>query len=315
MKKCMLFLLALLVFTACNKEEYYPEDDFNFTEDEFDPGFDDDGNNDESDEEGSLSLYRVSGDDITKIKDYEVPNNLINYQEDEARHREIWDFVTRLLPPDARVNIAEFEVFFGDNDLLGYVTPIDENDLSRWRFGLAIDVAGDLSTIDFTELFTFVTIHEYAHILTLNNEQVNVGGEAGNCNAFFTGEGCSRAGSYINRLFELGWADIYANHDADNPDATYERYRDRFVSDYAATNPGEDIAEVFSFFVTQSQAPTGNSIADQKIKLMYEYPELVAMRDRIRASGTVNGLTANSLGTHRSFNTKMHRHNHGSHGH
>lgn len=314
MKKCMLFLLTLLVFTACNKEDYYPDEDFNFTEDDFDPDFDDGGS--EGDEEGALTLYKINGDAITHIKDYEVPSNLKNYQDDKGRHQEIWDFVTRLIPSDARGKISEFEIFFGDNELLGYVVPIDENDLSRWKFALAIDVAGDLTTIDFGELFTLVTIHEYAHVMTLNDEQINVGGSPESCNAFFTGEGCSKSGSYINRLYDLGWADIYANHDHDNPEATYERYKDRFVSDYAATNPGEDIAEVFSFFVAQADAPTGNTIADQKIKLMYEFPELVEMRDRMRASGTVNGLSANSLGTHRSFDAKKHRlSRHGDHGH
>jgi len=61
-----------------------------------------------------------------------------------------------------------------------------------------------------------------------------------------------------------------------------KKYKDRFVTDYAATNPGEDIAEVFATFVTQADQPRGNSIADQKIKLLYDFPELTQLRDKIR---------------------------------
>lgn len=308
MQKYMLFLLAILFIVSCEKEAFSPEDDFDFTED---------GGQDQPDlagEEGALTLYQVNGDNIAKVQDYSVSSDLLNYQRDESRHQEIWEYVVKLLPANARTRIVEFEVFYGDNDLLGYVAPIDESDLSRWRFALAIEAAGDLSTINFQELFTFVVIHEYAHILTLNERQVDVNGTERSCGNFFTGEGCSQSGSYINRLYQLGWADIYASHDDEDPYATYDRYPDRFVSEYAATNPGEDIAEVFSFFVTQKNRPTGNTIADQKISLMYEFAELVAMRDQIRASVDVDGLSPGSLGTQAAFKAmtgqskKPHRH-------
>ena len=74
----------------------------------------------------------------------------------------------------------------------------------------------------------------------------------------------------------------------------YEKYQDRFVTDYAATNPGEDFAEVFSFFVTQDEAPRGQKLADQKIRLLYEFPELVSLREQIRGNGTTLSLRAGS---------------------
>ncbi|MEM7573319.1 MAG: hypothetical protein AAF433_10480 [Bacteroidota bacterium] len=253
-------------------------------------------------EEGSLTLYRVNANTIEKVKDYAVDANLRPYQQDRGRHQEMWDYVTRLLPLASRARIAEFEVFHGDGDLLGYVAPINEQDLSKWRFALAIDAAGDLSNIDFQSLFAFVSIHEYGHILSLNESQLKSGIGESSCTHFHPGEGCSTPNSYINRLFLLGWADIYDELDLDDPEDIYYRYPERFVSEYAATNPGEDIAEVFSFFVTSAAAPTGNSIADQKIQLMYEYPELVSLREDIRSSiGEARMPPTGSLGTQAAF--------------
>jgi hypothetical protein len=305
MKKLMLLLLAVftLAFTACEKENYdpyYAEDGEEWTDNN------DDNGNEESDEEGALTLYSVSGGNITKVRDYDVPARLKSYQEDEARHQEIWEFFTRLIPAEARTKIVEFEILFGDNDLGGYVVPIDESDLSRWKMGLAIEIAGDLTTIDFNEEYTQIVVHELAHVLTLDDTQVNVGGDENSCGEFFTGEGCSKSGSYINRFFDLAWADIYANHNPDRPEKTYDRYTDRFVTEYAATNPGEDIAETMAFFITEPNRRTGTTLADKKIQLLYEFPELVSLRESIRGNGEVNGLTQGvSLG---KLNAKTHIH-------
>ena len=46
--------------------------------------------------------------------------------------------------------------------------------------------------------------------------------------------------------------------------AFYQKYKDQFVDDYAVTDPNEDIAETWAFFVL-SPKPQGDTIADQKI--------------------------------------------------
>jgi len=290
-----IILSGLIVLTSCNRnaDDFYPYDDEEFYDDIDDNGGDDDFDNN-SGGEGELTLYKVNGDNLEFVKDYNIESNLQSFQDDKGKHQKMWEFTTSLIPLEERDKIAEFEVFHGGGDLLGYVLPIDDNDLSKWRFALAIDAANNLNSIDFSDFFTFVTIHEFGHVLTLNDEQVNAGGGAGSCSNYFTGEGCSTRTSYINELYKIGWSDIINSHNENNPDATYNKYRDRFVSDYAATNPGEDIAEVFSFFVINNSAPTGNTIADQKIKMMYNYPELVKLRDDIRSSGNVSRMNAKS---------------------
>lgn len=288
MKKWMLFLsLSLLFASSCTEDtEFYEAVDEQFTEEEV-------ADQSASEEESILTLYQVDGNTIIKIKDYEVEAKFKPFQEDVARHFEMWDFVTRLIPLEARSKITQFEVFHGEDDVQGYVLPPNENDLSEWRFGLAIDIANNLGEIDFQNLFTYVALHEYGHILTLNDQQVVAGKESG-CNTYFTGEGCSDEDAYLTRFYNLGWKDIANDPVIDEPEDLYNKYPNRFVTAYAATNPGEDIAEVFSFFVAMEGKSAGDKILDQKINLFYEFPELVTLRENIRKSDAVQGLVAGS---------------------
>lgn len=309
-----LIVLFTFVLSSCSKDQEFENfdnqqdfeneqfDDYtdNLDDDEYyddyEDDYDDDGHNhDEASGDNALTLYKVSNGSITKIKDFDVAANLKSYQQDQGKHQEMWEFYTRLIPADQIAFIKEFEVFYGDNSLAGYVNHID-NDNSKWKLGLAIDLATTLTDIDLADEFTYTCIHEQAHILTLNNTQVN--GSANACANFELAEGCSKPNSYINRLFELGWADIYDEHQNLQSDQDvqnfYNKYSTRFVTDYAATNPGEDIAEVFTFFVTMDQLPTGNSIADKKIRLLSEYPELVELRKEIRQNPSTTRLKPGS---------------------
>jgi len=317
MKNVRLKLVAILTvfvfFTACQKEEFDIDNKFEDTEFIEDSGIEDDGfdqaedidfeNNDDTDfdneveDDGTLTTYKIDGDNIIKVKDHTVSNDLLSFQQDKQKHQEMWSYYTRLIPAKYRTKIVEFVVIHGRGELGGYVAPINENDLSKWRMGLSIDLAEDLGTINVSEDFAYVTIHEVGHVLTLNDEQV-VAGNEGNCSTFHTGEGCSFRASYINELYELGWKDIYQefqNVDTEaQREAFYNKYQDRFVTNYAATNPGEDVAEVFAVFVTQDDQPTGNSIADQKVRLMYNYPELVELRNSIRRDPVLRAMQPGS---------------------
>ena len=244
-----------------------------------DADFDDD----QEGEDGAISLYKIDGNNISKIKDFAVSDDLISYQTNDALHQEIWSFVTTLIPLRDRGKISQFELFHGRGQLLGYVAPID-GDLSKWVFALAIDEASGLGSVDFSNDFTYTVLHEHGHVLTLNDDQVDASINEDNCNNYHTGEGCSNSNSYINKIVEIGWTDIIDQHDPDDSYSTYQKYQDRFLTEYAATNPGEDIAEVFTAFVIKENKPTGNTIADQKVKSFYGFPELVTLRKNIRAS-------------------------------
>jgi len=288
-------LFVIVLLSACNKDTGFYEDDYGdpYTEES------DNGNNFAYEgEEGSLTLYRINGNDIDKIKDFKVRNKYKSYQQDYQRHLDMWNYFVQLIPNEYRGRIVEFEVFHGEGELLGYVAPIDENDLSKWRMGLAIDVDVDLQAVKLQSDFAYTSIHEFAHVETLNESQVKA--NANSCGSYHTGEGCAIPNAYINRLYEIGWKDIYKEYenidpdDYDAMDTFYRKYQDRFVSDYAATNPGEDIAEVFTYFVVEDGKRTGNTIADKKVNMLYDFPELVEIRKSIRKNPVVRAMQPGS---------------------
>lgn len=235
--------------------------------------------------QGEITLYRVSGEIIEKLRDYQVSGIDLQYQQNVAEHQRLWGLTKKVVPVNHRGKMSEFMIYNGAVDgSAGYVYQTKQ-DLSQWQMGLAINFADVQSELVYT------IIHEFGHILTLNNTQVNSGILSNNCSNFFTGEGCSRDESYIAKMHRLYWADIWsefqqAQNSESSHQAFYEKYRDRFVTNYAATNPGEDIAEVFATFVTRNDKPAGNTIAEKKILLMYDYAELVQLRDYIRSNSS-----------------------------
>ena len=238
--------------------------------------------------QGEITLYSVNGETINKLTDYKVAGQDLAYQRDIAEHQRLWGLTKRVVPTNYRSKMNEFMIYNGEvTGSAGYVFET-KNDLSTWQMGLAINFADDQRELVYT------IIHEFGHILTLNNTQVDSTTGSGNCNNFFTGEGCSRDNSYINRMQKLYWADIWgefqqAQDNESAHQAFYEKYRDRFVTNYAATNPGEDIAEVFATFVTMDSKPAGTTIAEKKILLMYEHSELVELRNYIRSNSNLSG--------------------------
>jgi len=266
--------------------EFYEED----TGDEFS----------EEPEELYLVTYKVLGNQISDPAYYEdVSTDLTPYQEDQASHQEIWNYFITLIPSDERSSLTEYSIVTdGDGNVLASVAQT-LYDPALW--GLEVDIRDSDDKLN----LTYTLIHEYAHLLTLGPDQVTPSqavfnnpddddiyyDEVDACANYFPGEGCSRADSYINAYFNQFWADIYEewqdinlieddNDYYDALDDFYYNYEDRFVTDYAATNPEEDIAEAFSFFVL-SPRPKGDTIAEEKILFFYDYPELVQLRDEI----------------------------------
>jgi hypothetical protein len=264
--------------------------------------FYDEGSGDEKhagSEERYLVTYSVSGDQISNPLYEEVPSDLLAFQEDTASQQAIWDYFTTLIPSGERTSLAEYSVVTdGEGNLLAAVAQTSY-DPALWTLEVDIRDAGDRLNL------TYTLIHEYAHLLTLGPEQVMpsvavfthpdngdiFSDEVNACPDYFPGEGCSRSDSYINTFFTAFWTDIYEEWQDINLiekdeayyralDAFYDKYRDRFVTDYAATDPEEDIAESFTFFVL-SPRPKGDTIAEQKTLFFYQYPELVRLRDEI----------------------------------
>lgn len=248
----------------------------------------------EFDESGpdALILYEVRGDALSNPQENPAAatdTELEDIMLDRAYHEVLWQDFTTLIPLRYRTSITRLSIYTdGEEGLLASVTP-NPDDFDTWT--LALDA---LDGTYMSDDLIHTLIHEFGHVLTLSAEQVprsievlESGDETvferaeGACSAFFTGEGCSEQGSYINAFFQRFWADIYAESFELEPGELYALYPDQFVTDYAAENPGEDIAEAWTFFVLQGR-PTGATIAEQKVRFFYDYPQLVKLREVIR---------------------------------
>lgn len=249
-----------------------------------------------------LVTYSVNGGTITDPINKPVPGNLIDEQKDTTLQTEAWDVFTAIIPAQDRQMLVQYNVFTDGNS--NTLAAVDQrpDDPSKWM--LEIDVA-DLNDRD---ALLFTLIHEYAHLLTLNDTQVipdqeivddptNVAmlnEKAAACPNYFAGTGCSYPDSYIHVFYNRFWVDIndewekidalqYGEDDMlyfDGLYSFYKTHQDQFVDDYSTTHPAEDIAESFTYFVFTSR-PTGDSIKEQKIAFFYEYPELVQLRENI----------------------------------
>jgi hypothetical protein len=255
------------------------------------------GNGNEG-EDRTLVSYSVAGNDLSSPQFSDVPQNLKTFQQDLAGQEKVWDLFTQLIPLDWRTEVTNFTLFTdGRNGTLGAVVQMD--DPHDWS--LEMDLADAVSSADLSTTL----VHEFGHILTLNDAQVVTDRlvfdnpddrlifdrESVKCPDYFTFEGCSQPKSYLNLFVQRFWPALFPDWNSfqgeTDPDLLdqdtydfYKKYADQFVSEYAATSPEEDLAETWLFFIFAPR-PEGSSIADRKILFFYEFPELVTLRSQI----------------------------------
>lgn len=196
---------------------------------------------------------------------------------------EVWALFVELVGADtAGSSILQFKAGDApDSDTLAYV--VQDRDPQYWTLVV------NLATADDPELLVATLVHEYAHVFSYAPSQFDAKADA--CPTFEVIEGCVEPDAYLWAFYDTFWA-RYAEHpDLENVDAdiAYEFYlanEEDFVSDYAATNIGEDFAESFMTFVLEeSWSPTSPTGA--KLEFFTQYPELVALREQMRARAAV----------------------------
>jgi len=193
---------------------------------------------------------------------------------------EVWETFTRVATVEFVSEVmSEYRV--GDaprSDTLAYVYQTDDPDY--WV------LADNLATSEDESQLIATLVHEYAHILTLGVDEVQP--RANSCETLQLDEGCAEGDAVILAFDERFWsgygddAPAADNSDADLAWEFYLAHEDDFVSDYAATNVVEDIAESFMTWVVEDDA-SGDSVVAEKLRFFEDYPPLVAIRDRIRS--------------------------------
>lgn len=203
-------------------------------------------------------LYSVTGASLT------TPSGKQRYD----LHEDVWDiFVDIAGTGFVSRNLAAFDVYYDPRgDTSAYTEPHGDG----WVLGINIaDV--DLSRESWTRDTVHTLIHEYSHILFAEESAV-----AELFEEMFWDEKDYEHLGHVWNIHDVG----------ERQDALYEYYlrnQDRFVSDYATLNPGEDIAESFTQFVINAK-PTGENKRSEKILFFYNYPDIVSIRSSIRAN-------------------------------
>lgn len=240
----------------------------------------------------SVSLWDVEYDPSILDEEYsEFPEQTVRDVPSSIN-----DLLNVLLPTEHRERIAEIvsesDGFDGD---IASVEPLDTTG-KIWRFYYdPKDVFTPDGSFQNTDDLLMTLVHEYAHILTLNETQVNHIAddlEYFNCidAQILVDEGCAKETSYLTVFVRQFWTETkreeahLAAIDGEEEDFAYDHYtsnRNNFVTEYAATNAVEDIAESFAFFVLKEE-PAGLLLRDDKVRFFYQYPELVSLRAHMR---------------------------------
>ncbi|MDA1079900.1 MAG: putative zinc-binding metallopeptidase [bacterium] len=201
---------------------------------------------------------------------------------DATEYQTVWDEIATLSPnATSDAYIETYEVYDdSDSDTLAFVDDPDQN--GKWR--IAINLAGRRESTLREQKATL--IHELAHIITLNTSQVS--SNYVSCSTYELDEGCANQNSYLQAFYGTYWNGV-------QPPAEF--VESTFVTEYAASDPVEDLAETFTFFVLEKDRENlGTTVKDQKIKLLYDYPDLVQVRKEMRNTLSRDVIRARKLG-------------------
>lgn len=217
-------------------------------------------------------------DDLGEVTVYRVLPDASLEPAAQGVAAEVWQLYVRMVGVEvAATSIREYWAGDApDSDLLAYV--VQERNPQYWT------LAVNLATADDPQLLIATLIHEYAHVFSFAHTDFDP--KAPSCDTIDLFEGCAAADSYLYQFYDTFWRQYGDAIDIENldPDVAWQFYldnEDHFVSDYAATNLGEDFAESFMTYVIEDSFD-GPNIAAQKLRFFEQFPELVELRTHIR---------------------------------
>ncbi|MDP2892600.1 MAG: M28 family peptidase [Bacillota bacterium] len=199
-----------------------------------------------------LYVYEYGVEDKV-FRQFNVHDEHIRFGKKDEKYEQIWKMISSMMRPEDIKKIARFTVFTdGVSGKLAQVEFIGQN---QYEYGLSIDywdVFDENGNIrDKKEIFKTL-VHEYAHILTLGSDQVDL--DAWEERDVFADIGCFKDGSYLQGFYSQFYKPLEEDARALDFDEFYSKYIDSYPSEYAATCPSEDLAECFAAFVTDAKA-------------------------------------------------------------
>jgi hypothetical protein len=184
-----------------------------------------------------------------------------------------WNRFAKLIPSHRRQMIRTFALLPSDDEYDGQVQRNDARP-SEWALRLK---PGDGYNLD------FLNVHEFGHLLTLSQEQLDDRVSEARCTTYRFWEGCPKPNSFTERFVKQFWTPDMARQADTDDNRVYKQHPRWFVRDYSATNPGEDLADTFAEFVLEPK-PTKARVVDQKLNLFWSDPAMVQLRAELRAN-------------------------------
>jgi len=197
-------------------------------------------------------------------------------------------YVWKALPPDVKPLVSRLELFVSTSTAADATdgTATENDDGATWT--LALDAKEGESAVIGRKLtdrqvFDEVIAHEIGHVISLNESQRASDSQPA---GYTDQDGPFTLSAYLSRFYARFWrgqdAQGTSGDSADPASARYDENPDAFVTEYAATDPSEDFAESFAYFVLDP-APTGTTVKDRKIQFFYHFPDLVKDRGYLRS--------------------------------
>ena len=220
----------------------------------------------------TLTVYQVlDGTDLRALHSRE------RTAAERSNDQIMWSGMLDLLPEGAFQAFDRFTVFTdGPDEMVAYVQMTDW-DGTRWEIALDPEDTGD---DDWTRE---TIVHEYGHYLALNADQVDYSGETRT--ETYCEEGMTaRPGSYLDTFYRMFWTDLLDDRLADMDSYGFLlRHPDDFVTEYAATDPVEDLAESFACYVLYDAPPeTETAVWAQKWRFFDRWPDLAEFRAQVQ---------------------------------
>jgi hypothetical protein len=217
-------------------------------------------------------------------------------KEKKEEHQKIYKLFADLIPEKYRQEITYFSI----SGIDGYASIGQQKFNSLDYFNLSV-VPDLLAYTDSIPIFkapdfnhntlgyaypVYTMIHEFGHYLTSNKKQAYMEylPESDKYVTYY------KKGSVIDSLLTDYWKPYFNDELIEKCGASHNQRlyaclpAREFVSGYSSSNYNEDAAESFAHFVLLDEKPDGTTAAGRKILLFYKNPEIVEIREAIRAN-------------------------------
>ncbi|GAB2761128.1 hypothetical protein GCM10027020_11840 [Nocardioides salsibiostraticola] len=232
----------------------------------------------------------LDDDSLAVLDVYQILEGDTLRSDADPEHLAVFERFAEVIPPELRPEVTHFvaidqEASDGTDGAMQH--PADDDGIPVFeQTYIALDTTGPSAgaTLDRT------MVHEFGHLLTLRAGQITPltdeefeSDAVIECEVYASPE-CPIEGSYLYDYF------TQFEYDDDS-----EYFDDEYPTEYAATIPTEDVAEVFAEWVLDDGAPftvtdgdverdvEPGTVLEEKLEFFDAYPEVVEVREKMRA--------------------------------